>query len=76
MAPTAEEFERLLTQLKERMDRGQGETIYEIGVGGKGARVGEGGREGRGGDLCLLRTSLLMEIHVSLTCWSQSQIVC
>lgn len=35
MAPTAEEFEMLLTQLKERMDRGQGETIYEIGVGGK-----------------------------------------
>ena len=33
--PTAEEFDILLTQLKERMDRGQGETIYEIGIGGE-----------------------------------------
>lgn len=35
MAPSSEEFELLLTQLKERMDRGQGETIYEIGIGGR-----------------------------------------
>ena len=37
MAPTAEEFEVLLSQLKARMDRGQGETIYEIGIGGERA---------------------------------------
>lgn len=34
VAPTSEEFDILLTQLKERLDKGQGETIYEIGIGG------------------------------------------
>lgn len=34
VAPTSEEFEVLLALLKDRIDRGQGETIYEIGIGG------------------------------------------
>ena len=35
MSPTASEFEKLQSQMKARMSEGQGETIYEIGTGGK-----------------------------------------
>ena len=35
VAPTAEEFDLLQRQLKARLSDGQGETIYEVGVGGE-----------------------------------------
>ncbi len=34
VAPTAEEFDLLQRQMKARLSDGQGETIYEIGLGG------------------------------------------
>ena len=34
VAPTSEEFDLLLRQMRERLDNGQGETIYELGIGG------------------------------------------
>ncbi len=35
VAPTAEEFDILAQHMRERLDKGQGETIYELGIGGK-----------------------------------------
>ena len=34
VSPGAEEFDTLQRQMKARIEEGQGETIYEIGVGG------------------------------------------
>ncbi len=34
VAPTAEEFDLLQRQMKARLSEGQGETIFEIGLGG------------------------------------------
>ena len=34
MSPSAEEFEGLQSQMKSRISDGQGETMYEIGMGG------------------------------------------
>lgn len=34
MAPNEEEFDLLQRQMKARLSDGQGETIYEIGLGG------------------------------------------
>ena len=34
MSPSADEFDNLQTQMKIRINEGQGETIYEIGTGG------------------------------------------
>ena len=36
ISPTDEQFDLLLRKLKERLDEGHGETIYEVGVGGEG----------------------------------------
>lgn len=33
MSPTSEQFDLLLRQLRERLEDGRGETIYEIGIG-------------------------------------------
>jgi hypothetical protein len=33
VSPTSEQFDLLLRQLRERLDDGRGETIYEIGIG-------------------------------------------
>jgi len=35
VSPSAEEFDILQRQMKARIEEGQGETIYEIGVGGR-----------------------------------------
>ena len=35
ISPTDEQFDILLHKLKERLDEGHGETIYEVGVGGE-----------------------------------------
>jgi len=35
ISPDDEQFDFLLRKLKERLDEGHGETIYEVGVGGK-----------------------------------------
>ena len=35
ISPTHEEYDLLIERLKERIEEGQGETIYEIGTGGK-----------------------------------------
>ena len=35
ISPDDEQFDFLLHKLKERLDEGHGETIYEVGVGGK-----------------------------------------
>ena len=35
ISPDDDQFDILLHKLKERMDEGHGETIYEIGVGGE-----------------------------------------
>lgn len=35
VSPTNEEYDMLIDRLKERIMENQGETIYEIGVGGK-----------------------------------------
>ena len=35
MSPSAEEFDILQRQLKARIEEGQGETICEVGVGGR-----------------------------------------
>ena len=34
VSPSGEEFEALQWQLRARMDEGQGEAIYEVGIGG------------------------------------------
>jgi GTPase len=34
VSPSAEEFESLQIEMKSRIGDGQGETIYEIGMGG------------------------------------------
>ena len=34
VSPSAEEFDVLRQQMKARMEEGQGEAIYEIGIGG------------------------------------------
>lgn len=38
ISPTDEQFDILLHKLKERLDEGHGETIYEVGVGGERSR--------------------------------------
>lgn len=35
ISPTDEQFDILLHKLKERLDEGHGETIYEVGIGGE-----------------------------------------
>ena len=35
LSPSDEQFDVLLQKLMERLEEGQGETIYEIGVGGE-----------------------------------------
>ena len=35
ISPNDEQFDLLLHKLKERLEEGHGETIYEIGVGGE-----------------------------------------
>lgn len=35
ISPDDEQFDFLLHKLKERLDEGHGETIYEVGVGGE-----------------------------------------
>lgn len=35
VSPTNDEYEFLLETIKERVEEGQGETIYEVGTGGK-----------------------------------------
>lgn len=35
VAPSAEEFEIFKRQMKVRLDEGQGESMYEIGIGGE-----------------------------------------
>ena len=35
IGPTDEQFDILLHKLKERLDEGHGETIYEVGIGGE-----------------------------------------
>ena len=35
VSPTNDEYEFILETIKERVEEGQGETIYEIGTGGK-----------------------------------------
>ena len=35
MSPTNDEYEFLLETIKETVEEGQGETIYELGVGGE-----------------------------------------
>ena len=41
ISPTDEQFDILLHKLKERLDEGHGETIYEVGVGGERNRKDE-----------------------------------
>lgn len=40
ISPTDEQFDILLHKLKERLDEGHGETIYEVGVGGERNKKG------------------------------------
>lgn len=35
VSPNNEEYDIIVDIIKERLDEGQGETIYEIGTGGK-----------------------------------------
>ena len=35
MAPSAEEFEIFKRQMKVRLNEGQGEAMYEVGIGGE-----------------------------------------
>jgi len=35
VSPTNDEYEFIVETIKERVEEGQGETIYEIGTGGK-----------------------------------------
>ena len=39
ISPDDEQFDLLLHKLKERLDEGHGETIYEIGVGGNKQQI-------------------------------------
>ncbi|CAB3359760.1 Hypothetical predicted protein [Cloeon dipterum] len=40
VSPTSEQFDLLLRQLRERLDDGRGETIYEIGIGEDSTEAG------------------------------------
>ena len=43
MSPSADEFDGLQRQMKARLEEGQGEAFYEIGVGSKCVWGGGGG---------------------------------